>query len=409
MRLAGVTILLGLLVMMLVATGSLRARQRATQTVGTEAEPLLVGAERIYSSLSDADATATNTFLDVLEPADQRRQYLDDLTTATDQLAKVAAQAGTSKDAARALGVINKGLPTYSGLIEAARVNNRLGFPVGAAYLREGSTLMQTSILPAVGQLYQVEATRLDHAYNSGRSLVDLIGVLLVALATLAILAVTQGFLTRRTNRIFNLPLVVASLLAVLLLVWTVVAFTVSARRLQDARHKGSDAVQLLSSARILVARTQVDENLALVARGSGSQYAADFVAVTKELGPAQGGSGLLDEAESSVVGQTTQLTGRGGAYAAYLDAHQRIVDAKTSTEAVTLATATGTTDELSAAKRLKSLLDDRIAQAQTIFDSKAAAATHDLSRLSLGMIGLIVLAAALALLGLQQRISEYR
>jgi hypothetical protein len=268
---------------------------------------------------------------------------------------------------------------------------------------------MQTSILPAVGQLYQVEATRLDHAYNSGRSLVDLIGVLLVALATLAILAVTQGFLTRRTNRIFNLPLVVASLLAVLLLVWTVVAFTVSARRLQDARHKGSDAVQLLSSARILVARTQVDENLALVARGSGSQYAADFVAVTKELGPAQGGSGLLDEAESSVVGQTTQLTGRGGAYAAYLDAHQRIVDAKTSTEAVTLATATGTTDELSAAKRLKSLLDDRIAQAQTIFDSKAAAATHDLSRLSLGMIGLIVLAAALALLGLQQRISEYR
>jgi hypothetical protein len=245
MRMAGVGIVVGLLVLALIGTGSLRARHRAATAVGTQAEPLLVGAEQIYSSLADADATATNTFLSGgLEPADRRQSYLNDVATATDELAKVAAQAGSSTDAAHAVAVISKNLPTYSGLIESARVDNRLGYPVGAAYLREGSTLMQTAILPAVRQLYQVEAARLDNAYHSGQSLLDVIGVLLAGALALAVLLVTQAFLARRTNRTLNVPLVGGSVILVALLAWTFIAFAASATRLHDARSRGSDPVQ---------------------------------------------------------------------------------------------------------------------------------------------------------------------
>jgi hypothetical protein len=413
MRLAGAAIVVGLLALAVVGTGAVRARQRAATSVASQAEPLLVGAEQIYSSLADADATATNTFLDAgLEPTGRRQVYVNDLTTATNQLAKVAAQAGTSTDAAHAVGVISKNLPVYSGLIEAARVNNRLGFPVGAAYLREASGLMQGTILPAVRQLFQVEATRLTGAYNSGVSLLDILGVLLAGAVALVLLVLTQGFLARRTNRVINPGLVAGTLVLVLLVAWTAVAFTASARRLTEARTRGSDPVQLLSTARILVARAQVDENLALVARGSGSQYLADFNAVTTALGP-PGGAGLLDEAESSSEpGQTTQLTGTGGLYDVYLQAHAMVQKAVTSgqfTTAVQLATTDQAAAELPAASQLSDALNVRIQQAQGVFTTKSSAGAHDLSGLSAGVIGLVVLAAGLALFGLEQRISEYR
>ncbi len=415
MRVAGAAIVVGLLVMAVVGTGAVRARQRAATAVARQAEPLLVGAEQIYSSLADADATATNTFLDSgLEPADRRQVYVHDISTATDQLAKVAAQAGTSREAANAVAVISKNLPVYSGLIEAARVNNRLGFPVGAAYLRQASALMQGAILPAVRQLFQVEATRLTGAYNSGVSFLDIFGVLLAGAVSLVLLVVTQDFLARRTNRIVNPALLAGSVILVLLIGWTGVAFTASGQRLSEARTLGSDPVQLLSTGRILLARAQVDENLALVARGSGGQYLADFDAVTTALGPAGGGpTGLLDEAEaSSSPGQNTRLTGPGGLYDAYLQAHAKVRKAVTDGQfimAVQLATTNQAGAELPAASQVSDALNVRIQQAQGVFTTKSAAGARDLSGLSVGVIGLIVLAAGLALAGLEQRIREYR
>ncbi len=414
MRLAGVAIAVSLLAVALVGTGALRSRQRAASAIGTQAEPLLVGAETIYSSLADADATATNSFLrGGLEAADRRQVYLDDLATATDQLAKVAAQAGTSTDAAHALGVINKDLPTYTGLIEAARANNRLGFPVGAAYLREGSTLMQNEILPATGQLYQVEAGRLNRAYHSGQSLLDIAGVLALGGLALAVLVLAQGLLARRTNRILNPGLVAASILVVLLMAWATVAFVVSGTQLRQAQRKGSDSVQLLSSGRILVTRAQVDENLALVARGSGSQYLADFEAVKGVLGPPTGQSGLLVEAASTVSpGAGSSLLGPDNAWTRYLATHDAVVAAETGGHfdmAVALATNAGDGGELTAATAVSHALTGGIQQAQTVFDAKAAAGSNDLSGLGLGVIALALLAVVAALIGLERRIVEYR
>ena len=53
--------------------------------------------------------------------------------------------------------------------------------------------------------------------------------------------------------------------------------------------------------------------------------------------------------------------------------------------------------------------LSDYINGAQKVFDTTAAAAANDLSLLGLGVIGLVVLGAGSAFLGLEQRINEYR
>jgi hypothetical protein len=410
MRLATVAVVVGLLLLAVVGAGAIGARQRATNAVGAQAEPLLVGAEGIYTSLADADATATNTFLKSgLEPPDRRQHYLDDLSSAATKLASVAHQAGSSPQVTAALRVITTDVPTYSGLVEAARANNRLGFPVGAAYLREGSTLMQTEILPAVRQLFQIEATRLNQSYHSGQSGLDEAGLVAVAGVALAALLLSQLFLARRTNRVLNLPLLVATFLVLVLLGWTLVALGTSSARLQQARTKGSDPLQLLSSAQILLSRAQSDENLALVARGSGSQYLADFAAVTTELGaPPTGSGGLIDHATIAAAppGIPPEL------YTAYLAAHNAVVNAVNSgqfAQAVEVATGAAATDELPAASQLGQAISRSIDASQKVFAAKAAAARDDLSLLALALLAAVVLAGAAAIAGLEQRINEYR
>ncbi|MDP9072792.1 MAG: hypothetical protein M3N98_01235 [Actinomycetota bacterium] len=410
MRLASAAIVAGLIVLSAIGVGAFGARQHAGQDVGVQAEPLLVGSEVIYSRLADADATAAGTFLTPgQEPPQRRARYLDDMKVAADQLASVTSQVGTSSAGAQAAGQITHDLPIYAGLIEAARANNRQGLPVGAAYLREGSALMRNEILPSTGKLYQVEANRLAGAYRSGGSKLDTAGVTVAAAVALVLLIVTQLYLFRRTNRLLNLPLVVATVLVALAGAWAIISFNHQAGHLDRARITGSDPIQLLSSARILSFRAQGDEGLALVARGSGSSYLADLDAIVAQLGPADGSTGLIRQAmDASGSTGFPVLTGSGGLYPMFLDAHSKVQAAANGGrfgEAVVLATGT----EVAAADKLTQGLDAQITLNQQAFNTQARAARSDLRNLAIGMPLLIVVAGLLTLFGLQLRINEYR
>ena len=119
----------------------------------------------LYATLADADATAAATFLaGGLESPARRQRYLSDVRRASLQLTALSQRVQDSPQAARAIAAIAASLPVYSGLVETARANNRQGFPVGAAYLRDASDLMRGRILAAAGDLYRLEARRLsDH------------------------------------------------------------------------------------------------------------------------------------------------------------------------------------------------------------------------------------------------------
>jgi hypothetical protein len=92
---------------------------------------------------------------------------LSDLSEATGALTALTREAGTSSSALASLGTIADQLPVYSGLVESARANNRQGFPIGAAYLRQAATLSTTTILPAADRLYAVESGRLNDDYRT--------------------------------------------------------------------------------------------------------------------------------------------------------------------------------------------------------------------------------------------------
>ena len=175
-----------------------QARSRAANSAKTDTEPLLAEAANLYASLSDANATATTTFLvGGLEPPARRARYLADVASASNSLASLTRQVGTAAGARDSVATIAAQLPIYAGLIEAARANNRQGLPVGAAYLRQASNLLDTTILPAAGRLYTIEAQRLRDDYDTGTSLTWLL-VFIIAMLAAAGAAGADAALPRR-------------------------------------------------------------------------------------------------------------------------------------------------------------------------------------------------------------------
>jgi hypothetical protein len=316
---------------------------------------------------------------------------------------------------------ITQRLPVYAGLIDNARANNRQGFPVGSAYLRRASTTMRDEILPSARRLYKIEARQLTTHYRSGVSTWTTTAVI-AGCALLALLAATQLYMARATRRVVNPRLALASAVLLGLLAWVLVGFALQEHRLMQAQHAGSDPVELLTTARILASRAQADESTALAARGGGAGESSlgdvdrNFQALTRPIGadrpgPARGSGGLLDLA-ADLGHRTAAIDAIYVAYRRYRAAHRRVVEQETRGDfsmAVRLAVGPIPRSTRSTATALNEALDREVRVAQVRFDDGVSQAHTALGGLAIGIPLLTALCALLALLGLRQRLREYR
>jgi hypothetical protein len=411
LRLAAAVLAIAALALGAVAGTAATSSREAARSLSGSNEPQLVRAEGVYASLSAADATAATTFLTGgIEPAGRRSQYLRDVDAAGTQLAALAREAGSSSDTRAPAATLAEQLPVYTGLVEAARANNRQGFPVGAAYLRRASELMRTRLLPAAERLYVVQAQRMNGDYRDGTRNVGVIATIVVAAILCALLAVVQLGLARFSNRRLNVPLLLATVLVVGLGLWVGVGLSDGHRALSAAQHKGSDAVQLLSASRVLALRAQRDDSLALVGRGSDTTSLPDFERTMVALRGKQAGGGLLGEARRVALrsGTAGTMAGVGAWLAGFERTHGRVA-ARVNQGDYTGAVHTYVTDELRQARRLDTALERGRQAAQQRFASNADRASSDLRGTWLGIPLLALAVAALAVLGLSYRIREYR
>lgn len=410
LRLAMATVVLVTLLAGLAIGALTTVRRNAADAVATRDEPLMVGTDRLYASLSDADATAATTFLrGGVEPAQLRARYLADLRDASVQLANLGHRVQGSREPA-AISAIGAALPVYSGLMETARANNRQGFPVGAAYVRQASELMRGKMLPAAGRLYASESQRLADHQRTGTTPDGVIALLLAGACLLAVLLRAQIFLAQRTHRRLNVPLVCATVVLIGVTAWAAIGMASAHADVARAQRDGSDSVQILSAARILWLRAQADESLALVARGGGAQYVSDTADVDGLLEPP---SGLLGEAArlgartGSVAGVQALTTDWRAIRAAHTRVAKLVADGQFG-DAVQQTVGAGSRQAV-LADRVNRRFSALIGAAQTRFQTAAGDARPALDGLAIGIPLLLALCAVLALVGLQTRLNEYR
>ena len=405
--LVSILVVVGAVLFGAIATGAEQSRERAAKSAESQTEPLLVHAKNLYTSLSDANATAATGLLSGgVETAANRNRYLGDLAVASAALSTLTQEAGTAGNASTALGTIADQLPTYSGLIETARANNRLGFPIGAAYVRAAASLMTEHMLPAADHLYTTEAGRLNDDYHTATSTSALVTFVAVGAGALILLLLIQWYVGRISRRIFNVPMVVATLVVAGVSVWGIVGLVNAQNALHTAQRNGSDPVEALSAATVLLSRAQGDLSLALVSRGTDTADPADFKVVRRVL---ERPGGLI--AETSALARSTGTTVAArrfdSEYAAYQAKARQLTGLESSGQlisAIALAPQASTISE-----QMSHNLAQRIDAAQSRFTRAAANATSSLDGLAFAIPLITVLAAVLTLLGLRQRINEYR
>jgi hypothetical protein len=347
-----------------------------------------------------------------VEPPPVRRRYQYDIAQAGTALATAASAAATSELAGRSVARLSTYLPVYTGLVEQARANNRRGLPLGAAYLREASGLMQSTLLPAARELYESETARLAGTERRATPL-PLLEVLLGVLALGALVAV-QVYLRRRTNRVLNVGLLAATAASTLVLLWVVVAAVGVAVNVGQARDRGSMQVQQLATARIAALEARGDETLTLVARGAGADYERQYAEISERLGGTDGQSGLLGRARDSTDDPTVRALVQNAIeqQQVWRAAHaeiRRLDDSGAYNDAVTVAIGPQSNGAAAAFTGLDESLGKAIGLSKQRFDAEAAQARAMLSGSVAGVVLLTMLTAAGAAWGMWQRLKEYR
>ncbi|MEV6522126.1 hypothetical protein AB0M43_09315 [Longispora sp. NPDC051575] len=407
LRSLGALTVAGLLLLGLVGGVTIDNRATAARDLATRSEPLSLDAQELYRSLADADATAASGFLSGgVEPAELRKRYDADIARAMASLSHATEVGGAD---AAGFAEVARNIPVYTGLVETARTNNRQGQPVGAAYLREASGLMQNSMLPAVNRGYRAQNARA--AADADAASAFPWWLVLVTLLVGAGLFVGQRDLARRTRRILNHGLVAATLAAALALGWAVVGLGAESVHLSTARSDGLDQVNVLSEIRLLALQARADESLTLVARGTGKSFEERFQQTTAKL---SGSGGLFAKAKRTAPDDAARglVTRAEESHQAWLRAHVKVRELDDSGDypgAVRVAIGSDPTSAAAAFTQLDTGLDTAIKESQTTFARYAAKARGAVGGAGIGFGLLCALGAAAAAWGVGQRLKEYR
>lgn len=240
--------------------------------------------QTIKVDLLRADALATNAFLTGgLEATAQRTAYDQAIGAASATIAAASSAQSLDRDA---LAELNALLVRYAAGMEVARANNRLGLPVGAAYLRAASADLRGRGMVLTDALLTANTVR------ARSSLADQhpVWVALPGLLALGGLYAANRWIATRFRRRINVGIAVAGGLTLLLTLGAVAVSSAQAlenTRLQDGSY---GALLRVAQARSSANAAKSSESLRLIARGSGKSFEEAWATQSKDV------SGLIPD-----------------------------------------------------------------------------------------------------------------
>jgi hypothetical protein len=424
---ARLRLLLALLILLSLAWGvlaALTADQHASAAADVVAvsEPLSLDAEQIYTSLSDADATAANAFLaGGLEPTKARQRYQADITEAAIRIEAASALVGSSaartqlpghlaKQASEAgtavgddLAILSGQLPAYTDEVGTARADNRLGLPLGAAYLREASGLLRGTLLPAASDIYTRESALLTSASAQATGLPLIVVAAVAGLGLGYVVFRSSRWLSRHTHRVVNYGLLLATLAGLVSLVWLVAAFVIGRGDMLHAQQQGSAPAQAFARADVAALQAHADESLTLIDNGGDDSYQKDYLAQQKLLGP---GPGTLLAAVQAAGGPGSDVAAQARAWYQAHAALRAKDDAGNHGAAVQSALSG---DAATSFARLSATLSQGINDHQAVFAASARSGRDAFTGLAVGMIVASLVMVGGCAWGLIRRLAEYR
>jgi hypothetical protein len=373
----------------------------ASQTTANNTAPALIGVQDLFASVAEANTAATAAHLATsttgTEDRFNRNVYLDAIRRATAQTEEVSAIIGTDDTAHDALTQIGISLIEYSGRIEAARVANENDLPDADDRLRQALQIVQGDVGQAVNTVNARGQDQLSSERNDGW-LLNLVAIGL-GICTLVALLLAQLGLLRRTNRILNPLLVLATILIATVLGYLVVGPLARSQTLDNASEGGYDAI--LTTSEIQTSAFDLQSRLSLqLLEGGGGNLDPLFNAVSAKIGTLREGADSPREAAAA--------NGLAYRWELYTESATNIssLAARGDTEA---AVAAFQGEGLSTFNGLNTAIESALSDNRTQFLGGTAQASNAVGTTPYLTIILPVLAALAIMLAIQRRLGEYR
>jgi hypothetical protein len=387
----------------------------AAGNVVSSSEPLSLDAQRMYQSLSDADITVTTAFLaGPVEPFRARQRYEADIARAATELAAVksTAGAGASQQVRASIAAVLSGLPLYTADIAQAHTYYSLGFQLtGGSFLQVASEEMHVRLLPAAASIYRQENAALEAASGRATGVRWVVAAIILTVVVGIVLGRTQWWLWRRTHRVVNYGLLVASAALAISGLWLITAFAVSRTDLQRGVGHGSAPAEALAQAGIAVQQARGDQLLNLISHSGDTSFQQNFGTLRDEIGPGPG-TLVTDAASSGGAPAARHLAAAARAARAWYAASDQVfrLDAAAHYAAETqLVIGTWPTSSSVAFARVEAGLSSAIADDQVTFRSSATAGADAFGGLEAGIIAAALVMAVGSAWGISRRLAEYR
>jgi hypothetical protein len=270
------------------------------QAMGQQDAPEANATTGLYFALNDMDAQVANVLLAGGDPAlaasrsQDLETYASDRTAADRDLEQAMVSEAGNPAVEGQLGLVLDRVGQYEALAADALLASQQAHTAAAgrapaaavAYCQRATDLMQAGILPAVGALAKVSASRLDAAYEgpsaaggSGTAGVVAVGILLIA----ALIAL-QAYLAVRFRRLANPALAAATVLTIAFVAVTAARLQAESGHLRVAKQDAFDSVQALSLARAVSYDANADESRFLVDPGRAARYQQAFLAKSQQI-----------------------------------------------------------------------------------------------------------------------------
>jgi hypothetical protein len=382
---------------------SLAGRESTAARTAQSTEALYTEVQNLSYDLADANATAATALLSGPEPtAAVSARYAADITGAEDLLAAASQRvAGDAYDSAE-LKFVAEQIPQYTGYIGQALAENRLGYPVAGAYLRQASQLLTGSLLVETGDVVKAQQRATTGGVGSASSFP--LWIILFGLLGFVVLRVVARRVSRISRRRMNPGLFGAAIVVVGLLGWSLFAFGGTGIAAGSANTdftgitQAQNEISDISLAETYTALQQIDR---------GEDQGADATAAGKALdaGAPEGGEGQSSDGAALIAAQATYT-----AFDTCMEKAIKLASAGEYQSAVDATVGTGGCDAGDATALHADLLDV-FDQSQTHFEqemSSLGGLYAGSGALPVG-IAIGVLGALAAAYGVNRRLAEYR
>lgn len=381
-------------------------RESGLQTLLNATEPMSNSAHTLFTSMSRADTLATTSFVQPgLQTAETHQEYLDAIDSAVvaaDEVLRgsVVTRADDTDTVQDLVREIQRLIPQYTGLMERAQANQRVGNPLGVAYMTQASSLMHETMLLKAQTILDITREQVENEMNrlTRAQLVPLSGLI----AALLVLGAAQYALWRMFRRRLNKGFLAATALTLVAMVWLGAA---NIAAWDAGRHDFASTAgpyEQLTNARTQAQEMRTAETITLLTRNTQR--------TTMSMNDTSAEVANALDAVSAVTNADEIITARN-ALADWRLTHTSMMNALNSGDydrAVSLAADSDQPTTATAFSLLDDSLGELIATARYAQRANINDALGTTGGMSTGIMVLMLAAIACTFIGARPRIQEY-